>query len=223
MRLLSAAGSRRGSTTSAARSRRHSICELSTGCLFKPDRRDWHYQTVTLYERRCRGLVSLAELRADARQGRCRCWRVSRHGQEMAGAFAYRDVRLHGCRAFGELSRAVVEPRLEQAAEGVERRLEQAAEPSRRACGASRPGLVSLPNHSSRPKNMHQPTPTRTLKRIIALRRQRLTGRPIAQIVGVSAATVRLAHRPPLLRRAQQPQPGAETGRPVAPQRPRTG
>ena len=29
-----------------------SICELSTGCVFAPDRRDWHYQTTTLYERR---------------------------------------------------------------------------------------------------------------------------------------------------------------------------
>ena len=33
-----------------------------------------------------------------ARQGRCRCRRVPRHGQEMAGEVAYRDVRLHGCR-----------------------------------------------------------------------------------------------------------------------------
>ena len=82
---------------------------------------------------------------------------------------------------------------------------------------------VSLPNRSSRPKRLRQPTPARTIKRIIALRRQRLSGRPIAQMVGVSPATVRLAHRPPLLRQAQQPRPGAETGRPVATQRPRTG
>ena len=40
------------------------------------------------------------------------------------------DARLQGCRAFGELSRAVVEPRLERAAEVVERRREQAAEES---------------------------------------------------------------------------------------------
>ena len=40
------------------------------------------------------------------------------------------QARLHGCRTFGELSRAVVEPRLEQAAEAVERRREQAAEES---------------------------------------------------------------------------------------------
>ena len=32
---------------------------------------------------------------------------------------AYKDVRLHGCRAFGEPSRTVVEPRLERAAEEV--------------------------------------------------------------------------------------------------------
>ena len=57
-------------------------------------------------------------------------------------ALAYRDVRLHGCRAFGELSQAVVERRREQAAEVpipllwrgarqggvVEPRLEQAVE-----------------------------------------------------------------------------------------------
>ena len=49
---------------------------------------------------------------------------------------------------------------------------------------------VSLPNRSSRPKRLHQPTSARTIKRIIALRRQRLTGRHIAQMVGVSPATV---------------------------------
>ena len=27
-------------------------CELSTGCVLEPDRRDWHYQTATLHERR---------------------------------------------------------------------------------------------------------------------------------------------------------------------------
>ena len=90
-------------------------------------------------------------------------------------------------------------------------------------------GWAGLQDRSSRPKRLRQPTPARTIKRIIALRRQRLTcllrqtGRHIAQMVGVSPATVRLAHRPPLLRRAQQPQPGAETSRPVATQRPRTG
>ena len=35
---------------------------------------------------------------------------------------AYKDVRLHGCRAFGELSRAVVERRREQAAEDARSR-----------------------------------------------------------------------------------------------------
>ena len=29
-----------------------STCELSTGCVFEPERRDWHYETATLYERR---------------------------------------------------------------------------------------------------------------------------------------------------------------------------
>ena len=27
-------------------------CDLSTGYVFEPDRRDWHCQTTTLYERR---------------------------------------------------------------------------------------------------------------------------------------------------------------------------
>ena len=79
--------------------------------------------------------------------------------------------------------------------------------------GLARPRLVSLPNHSSRPKRLRQLTPARTIKRIIALRRQRLTGRHIAQTVGVSPATVTC-----LL----QAGPSAETGRPVATQRPRT-
>ena len=51
-------------------------------------------------------------------------------------------------------------------------------------------GWAGLPNRSSRPKRLRQPTPARTIKRIIALRRQRLTGRHIAQTVGVSPATV---------------------------------
>ena len=38
------------------------------------------------------GLVSLAEPRTHTRKGRYRCRRVPRHGQEMAGAFAYREV-----------------------------------------------------------------------------------------------------------------------------------
>ena len=51
-------------------------------------------------------------------------------------------------------------------------------------------GWAGLQDRSSRPKTLHQPTPARTIQRIIALRRQRLTGRHIAQTVGVSPATV---------------------------------
>ena len=51
-------------------------------------------------------------------------------------------------------------------------------------------GRAGLQDYSSRPKRLRQPTPARTIKRIIALRRQRLTGRHIAQTVGVSPATV---------------------------------
>ena len=51
-------------------------------------------------------------------------------------------------------------------------------------------GWAGLEDRSSRPKTLRQPTPARTIKRIIALRRQRLTGRHIAQTVGVSPATV---------------------------------
>ena len=51
-------------------------------------------------------------------------------------------------------------------------------------------GRAGLQDRSSRPKTLRQPTPARTIKRIIALRRQRLTGRHIAQTVGVSPATV---------------------------------
>ena len=75
-------------------------------------------------------------------------------------------------------------------------------------------GWAGLQDRSSRPKRLRLPTPARTIKRIIALRRQRLTGRHIAQMVGVSPATVTC-----LL----QAGPGAETSRPVATQRPRTG
>ena len=51
-------------------------------------------------------------------------------------------------------------------------------------------GWAGLQDRSSRPKRLRQPTPAKTIKRIIALRRQRLTGSHIAQTVGVSPATV---------------------------------
>ena len=56
--------------------------------------------------------MSLAEPRTHTRQGRRRCRRMSWHGKDNGWC-----VRLQGGRAFGELSRALVERRREQAAE----------------------------------------------------------------------------------------------------------
>ena len=51
-------------------------------------------------------------------------------------------------------------------------------------------GVAGLQDRSSRPHTLHRPTPTMTVERIEALRRQRFTGRQIAQDLGVSPATV---------------------------------
>jgi transposase InsO family protein len=51
-------------------------------------------------------------------------------------------------------------------------------------------GLAGLLDRSSRPHRLYQPTPQATIERIEGLRRQRLTGRAIAQATGVSPATV---------------------------------
>lgn len=51
-------------------------------------------------------------------------------------------------------------------------------------------GLAGLPDRSSRPDHLRQPTPQATIDRIEALRRQRLTGKAIAAETGVSPATV---------------------------------
>ena len=51
-------------------------------------------------------------------------------------------------------------------------------------------GLAGLQDRSSRPHRLRRPTPARTVERIIALRRQRWTGKHIAREVGVSPATV---------------------------------
>ena len=51
-------------------------------------------------------------------------------------------------------------------------------------------GLAGLRDRSSRPHRLHQPTPQATIDRIEALRRQRLTGKAIADETGVSRATV---------------------------------
>lgn len=71
-----------------------------------------------------------------------------------------------------------------------------------RACGCSaktalkwwqrfeKEGLQGLLDRSSRPHSLHNPTPEAVRDRIIALRRQRLTGAHIAAKTGVSPATV---------------------------------
>lgn len=51
-------------------------------------------------------------------------------------------------------------------------------------------GASGLADRSSRPKALRQPTPAPTIERIIALRRQRWTGRQIAKETTVSPATV---------------------------------
>ena len=51
-------------------------------------------------------------------------------------------------------------------------------------------GAGGLLDRSSRPHRLHRPTPTASIERIAELRRQRWTGKQIAQTVGVSPATV---------------------------------
>jgi transposase InsO family protein len=51
-------------------------------------------------------------------------------------------------------------------------------------------GPAGLVDRSSRPRRLHRPTPAASVERIAALRRQRWTGKQIAQAVGVSPATV---------------------------------
>ncbi len=51
-------------------------------------------------------------------------------------------------------------------------------------------GLGGLQDRSSRPRTLRMPTPQPIVERIIALRRERLTGQHIARKTGVSAATV---------------------------------
>jgi transposase InsO family protein len=51
-------------------------------------------------------------------------------------------------------------------------------------------GLSGLLDRSSRPHRLYRPTPAASVERIAELRRQRWTGRQIAEAVGVSPATV---------------------------------
>jgi transposase InsO family protein len=53
-----------------------------------------------------------------------------------------------------------------------------------------RAGAEGLADRSSRPRRLRKPTPQTAIDEIIRLRRQRFTGKHIAKLVGVSAATV---------------------------------
>jgi len=69
-------------------------------------------------------------------------------------------------------------------------------------------GAEGLQDRSSRPARLHRPTPKATCARIIALRRQRLTGAHIAHRTGVSAATVSRVLRRAGLSRLRDLEPG---------------
>jgi transposase InsO family protein len=70
-------------------------------------------------------------------------------------------------------------------------------------------GPVGLADRSSRPHKLRRPTPTATVERIIALRRQRWTGQQVAQTVGVSPATVSRILRRARLSRIRDLEPAA--------------
>jgi transposase InsO family protein len=74
-------------------------------------------------------------------------------------------------------------------------------------------GPAGLADRSSRPKRLREPTPPETVERIIALRRERLTGRQIADQIGVSPATVSRILRAAKLSRAKDLEPAASVSR----------
>jgi predicted transcriptional regulator len=57
-------------------------------------------------------------------------------------------------------------------------------------------GVAALTDRSSRPKRLHRPTPLLRQEEVIALRRHKLTGSPIALRTGLSRATVSRIVRP---------------------------
>ena len=72
-------------------------------------------------------------------------------------------------------------------------------------------GLAGLRDRSSRPHRLRSPTPAWTAERVIALRRQRFTGRQIAKETGVSRATVSRLLRAAGLSRIRDLEPPAPT------------
>ena len=74
-------------------------------------------------------------------------------------------------------------------------------------------GTAGLADRSSRPRRLHRPTPPKTIEAIIALRRQRLTGKHIALQLGVSPATVSRVLRRAGLSRLRDLEPAAPVQR----------
>ncbi len=74
-------------------------------------------------------------------------------------------------------------------------------------------GADGLQDRSSRPKKLRQPTLANTVDRIIALRRQRWTGKHIAREAGVSPATVSRALRRAGLSRLKDLEPAGPARR----------
>ena len=70
-------------------------------------------------------------------------------------------------------------------------------------------GLGGLEDRSSRPRRLREPTPPETVERILALRRQRFTGKQIAKETGVSRSTVSRILRAAKLSRAKDLDPPA--------------
>lgn len=70
-------------------------------------------------------------------------------------------------------------------------------------------GLAGLDDRSSRPRRLRDPTPPETVDQIIALRRQRFTGKQIAKETGVSRSTVSRILRAAKLSRAKDLDPPA--------------
>jgi DNA invertase Pin-like site-specific DNA recombinase len=66
-------------------------------------------------------------------------------------------------------------------------------------------GLAGLADRSSRPRHQYRPVAPAIAERVIALRRQRLTGKHIAKITAVSAATVSRVLKRAGLRPAELP------------------
>jgi len=68
-------------------------------------------------------------------------------------------------------------------------------------------GLAGLEDRSSRPARLRQPTPAERVEQIIALRRERLPGKQIAQETGTSRSTVSRYLRAAKLSRARDLEP----------------